>query len=204
MFFHLPWFESREYRENTLRSTSHFSFAVTQPRLVPRRDSLLWSLQIHIDMSHAILHSLISQHCAHWTHCCTHTHYRAEQETTYTVPETTTRQKSLVKDHLHSFLVASTPSREILIYQEIWAVVPSHHCVSLHLGGDRRVKGRCSSAAVFSFQFPAFPAVSFSWSLTNLSAVFSHTCLTESREHGTRVETQSSRALTEDRVAAVW
>lgn len=91
-------------------------------------------------MSHAILHSLISQHCAHWTHCCTHTHYRSEQETTYTVLETTTRQKSLVKDHLHSFLVAS-PSRETLIYQEICAVVFSRHSASLHLGGDGRGEG---------------------------------------------------------------
>lgn len=140
MLFHLQWSWSREYSENTLRSTSHFSFAVTQPRLVPRRDSLLWSLQIHIDMSHAILHSLISQHCAHWTHCCTHTHYRSEQETTYAVPETTTRQKSLVKDHLHSFLVAS-PSREALIYQEICAVVFSRHGASLHLSGDGRGEG---------------------------------------------------------------
>lgn len=157
MLFHLRWSWSREYREDALRSTSHFSFAVTQPRLVPRRDSLLWSLQIHIDMSHAILHSLISQHCAHWTLCCTHAHYRTEQETTYTVPETTTRQKSLVKDHLHSFWVASAASRATLICQEDRAAVPSRHGASSCLGGDRRAKGRSSGFTLLlfpSFQLP--------------------------------------------------
>lgn len=136
--------EQRIQRKHIKKHFTFFLCCNPTQTCVPRRDSLLWSLQIHIDMSHAILHSLISQHCAHWTHCCTHTHYCSEQETTYAVPETTTRQKSLVKDHLHSFLVAS-PSREALIYQEIWAVVFSRHSASLHLSGDRRGEGRCGS-----------------------------------------------------------
>jgi len=116
-------------------------------------------------MSHAILHSLISQHCAHWTHCCTHTHYRTEQETTYAVPETTTRQKSLVKDHLHSFLVASAPSRETLIYQEKWAVVPF---LTLGWGQDcQGDKEQLYFAVVFSFQLPEFLVLSFSQSMRN-------------------------------------
>lgn len=161
-------------------------------------------------MSHAILHSLISQHCAHWTHCCTHAHYRSEQETTYTVPETTTRQKSLVKDHLHSFLVAS-PSREALIYQEIRAVVFSQHSASLHLDGDRRGEGRCSSfTLLLCFLFSSLTSqLSLShrvWE-TSLCCLFSPVLAPLSEEEeggrrdgGTHVVTPSTKPLQQTEV----
>lgn len=159
-------------------------------------------------MSHAILHSLISQRCAHWTHCCTHTHYRTEQETTYTVPETTTRQKSLVKDHLHSFLVASAPSRKTLIYQN-WAVVPF-----LTLGWGQESQGAKQQlyfAVIFSFQLPDFLALfSHRARETSVCCLFSPVLLPfleegegGRRERGTHVVTQSAKALQVDRGAAV-
>lgn len=111
MFVHLQWSWRRIQRKRIKKHFTFFPFPLTQPNLIPPRDNLLWSFQIHIDMSHAILHSLIFRHCAHWTHCSTYVHYLSEPETTHAVPETTTRQKSLVKDLLHFFSAVSAASR---------------------------------------------------------------------------------------------
>lgn len=129
-------------------------------------------------MSHAILHSLISQHCAHWTHCCTHTHYRSEQETTYAVPETRTTQKSLVKDHLHSFLVAS-PSREALVYQEICAVVfPGTVLFYTWVGtGEAREDAAALLCCCFFFSVPWLPSSLIPSSVRNFALLSLLTCL---------------------------
>lgn len=167
-------------------------------------------------MSHAILHSLISQHCAHWTHCCTHTHYRSEQETTYAVPETTTRQKSLVKDHLHSFLVAS-PSREALIYQEIWAAVFFPGAVLLYTWvGMGEVRGDAAAllCCCFFFSVPWLPSSLFHIKCEKLHSASVRNFILFSpvlvplleeeeggrRDGGTRVVTPSAKSLQQTEV----